>query len=240
MDAMKYCDIGGRALNEDYVVAAGRGEIGIFVVCDGLGGHNCGNIASEYACETMKHEFFTNPVCGGDRITELLNAAQDKLLAMGEEDPSLKGMRTTAVVLTIANDKAVWAHIGDSRLYMIHEGKIAPLTADHSVAYLAYASGEITYDEIKNSPDQNRLIRSMGSEDKYKPTVGNVIAVSPRDAFLLCSDGFWEFLSQKEILDAYKKSKTASRWMAKLVRMVNKNSECVSDRDNCSAVTVII
>lgn len=240
MDAMKYCDIGGRELNEDSVAAAGSKEAGIFVVCDGLGGHSCGDIASKCVCETIKSEFQANPVCSGERITEIMDCAQGRLLEMAEADPTLRGMRTTAVVLAVIGNRAVWAHIGDSRLYMIHGGKIAPLTADHSVAYLAYANGEIAYEEIKDSPDQNRLIRSMGSKDKYKPSVGNVILAEPGDAFLLCSDGFWEYVSQKEILDAYKKSKTASRWMAKLVRILNKNSEGVPNRDNCSAITVMI
>lgn len=239
MDSAKYCDIGGRQTNEDYALELISGDNGLFIVADGLGGHGNGDKASSCVAETMREVFFDSPQANPESVRNLLETAQNRLLDIAEQ-AGLSGMRTTAVVLAVCKDQAVWGHIGDSRLYHIRNGKISAVTPDHSVAYLSYLNGEIKYDEIKDSPDQNRLIRSMGSKDKFKPEISAQIFVEPGDAFLLCSDGFWEYVSQKEILETCKKSATSSRWLAKMIRIIEKKVRLVDNNDNCSAVTVFI
>ena len=96
------------------------------------------------------------------------------------------------------------------------------------------------YDEIKDSPDQNCLLRSIGSKERFKPEISLINSIEKGDAFLLCSDGFWEYISTKEVLEARKKSATASRWLAKMLRVVQSNGASVSLRDNISAITVIV
>lgn len=239
MESEKYCDIGKRELNEDYALKYEERNIGLYVAADGLGGHKCGEVASETAAVTMKEVFCANPQSSSAAMRELFEKAQNELLKKARE-PEYSGMRTTAVALTICDNIAVWGYIGDSRLYHIRNGAISSVTADHSVAYISYLNGEIKYDDIRKSPDQNRLIRSMGNEEKFKPDISEPVEVSEGDAFLLCTDGFWEYITEKEIISTYKKSPTASRWLAKMVRLVEKNGKVNPERDNCSAVTVFV
>lgn len=240
MDLFEYCDIGGRDINEDFTVVCTKEDACIFVVADGLGGHQSGEFASECVAKAISEEFMNNPECSKAVLTEIFDSAQKKLLSEAEDDPSKNGMRTTVVVLCRVGGKIIWGHIGDSRLYRIRDNEIKPLTADHSVAYLSYATGEISYDDIRISTDQNKLIRCMGSKDKFKPDISDVHDVCEGDGFLLCSDGFWEHISENDMLDAFKKSKTSSRWLARMVNIILKNAASVPKRDNCSAITVII
>lgn len=239
MESEKFCDIGKRELNEDYALIYEERKAGVYVVADGLGGHKCGEVASETAALTMREAFCANPQSSSEAMRELFEKAQNELLKKARE-PEYSGMRTTAVALAICGNIAVWGNVGDSRLYHIRNGAISSVTADHSVAYISYLNGEIKYDDIRNSPDQNRLIRSMGNEDKFKPDISEPLEVIEGDAFLLCTDGFWEYITEKEILSAYKKSATASRWLAKMVRVVEKNGKANPERDNCTAVTVFV
>lgn len=240
MESAKYCDIGGRETNEDFVADFESGDNGFYVVADGLGGHNCGEVASSCVAEKMTELFSETLQNDTEVMRGYFVGAQEALLEKTEEDSGRKGMRTTAVALAICGNVATWGHIGDSRLYHIKNGEISSITADHSVAYLSYLNGEIKYKDIRKSPDQNRLIRSMGSEGKFKPDITESAAVEEGDAFLLCSDGFWEYISEKEITAALKKSQTASRWLAKMIRVVEKNGRSNPERDNCSAITVFV
>ena len=240
MDSAKYWDVGGRETNEDYVVNLEIGDNGFYLAADGLGGHNCGEVASKCVCETMMQMFEEKLQNDRETMREYFVKAQQALLKKAEEEPIRKGMRTTAVALAICGKIAAWGHVGDSRLYHIRDGEVLSITADHSVAYISYLNGEIKYKDIRKSPDQNRLIRSMGSEEKFKPDIAESVEVKDGDAFLLCTDGFWEYISEKEITASLKKSRTASRWLAKMVRVVKKNGRKNPDRDNSSAVTVLV
>ena len=240
MESAKYCDIGGRKSNEDFAAVFESENNCFYVVADGLGGHNCGEVASSCVGEKMTELFSETLKNDTETMRDYFIKAQDSLLEKAEEAPERKGMRTTAVALAVCGNIATWGHIGDSRLYHIKDGEISSITADHSVAYLSYLNGEIKYKDIRKSPDQNRLIRSMGSEGNFRPDITESAVVEPGDAFLLCSDGFWEYISEKEITTAFKKSHTASRWLARMVRVVEKNGRSDSDRDNCSAITVFV
>lgn len=239
MDTAKVCDVGGRDRNEDSVTENLLRDGGCFAVADGLGGHTGGDIASACVTEALREAFYKYKPRGSDGLRELFSAAQDKLLKKAEAEGK-KGMRTTMAALIIYGNTAVWGHIGDSRLYHFRDGSAAHVTADHSVAYMSYLSGEISYDGIKDSPDQNRLIRCMGTPEKFKPDIAEPISIEPGDAFLLCTDGFWENISKEEIESSLKKSATASRWLAKMVRTVKKNIKNIQGCDNYSAITVFV
>lgn len=239
MESAKYCDIGGREKNEDYVLEINTGNAGLFVVADGLGGHGNGEKASACVAETMKAFYIEHTDITEENINLMFNMAQEKVLELASV-PELSGMRSTAVALVICDNKAIWGHVGDSRLYYMKKNKIISITPDHSLAYLSYLNKDIKYDEIKDSPDQNCLLRSIGSKERFKPEISLINSIEKGDAFLLCSDGFWEYISTKEVLVARKKSATASRWLAKMLRIIQSNGASVSLRDNVSAITVIV
>ncbi|MBE5040326.1 PP2C family protein-serine/threonine phosphatase [Ructibacterium gallinarum] len=239
MDAAKICDIGGRTENQDYAAIYTQNQTGCFIVADGLGGHGGGELASEAAALAVLRHFHSQPSCTKDCLAHCFAAAHQAVLQKASET-AFSGMRTTLAVLLIEQDTAIWGHIGDSRIYYFHNNTLTQVTADHSVAYLAYLNGEIKYQDIRHSPDQNRLIRSIGAGKECKPALGEAVSLTPGDTFLLCSDGFWELLSEKEMLSSLKKSSTASRWLAKMLRIANEKRKRIPDHDNFSAITIWI
>ena len=121
-------------------------------------------------------------------LLALFRSANEEILRR-QTQPGQEEMRTTAVALKIAGEMAVWAHIGDSRLYRFRGGELAEVTKDHSVTYRKYLGGEISYMDVYHDDDRGRLLRVLGKE-ALQAEAGRA-AVEPGDAFLLCSDGFW-------------------------------------------------
>ena len=206
LDHFSFTNPGGRDRNEDAVGSSVRSGKGIFVVADGLGGHKDGELASRCVVENLLREHESTRT--QDRtgwLVSILADTNSRILKMQQDARSV--MKSTAVVLCIDDDVAVWAHVGDSRLYHIHDSNIDYITPDHSVAYKKYAAGEITRFQINTDEDQATLLRSLGSADRYEAQVcTEPVLLSHGDAFLLCSDGVWEYLHDEEVLVDYLKA----------------------------------
>ena len=148
-------------------------------------------------------------------------------------------MKSTAVALAIDDDKACWAHAGDSRLYYIRQGRINHITWDHSVAFKKWRAGEITRWQINTDEDQSALLRTLGSEDRSEPEAGPAnVEIAPGDAFMLCSDGVWEYLHDTEVLVDYLKSLQASDWGTRLLMRVMDRID--GTNDNLSIITILV
>ena len=229
--AYAYTNRGGRDHNEDSLRFSA--EDGVFVLADGLGGHRCGEVASALAVDAL---------CGGlagpeapdeEGLLALFRSANEEILRR-QTQPGQEEMRTTAVALKIAGETAVWAHIGDSRLYRFRGGELAEVTKDHSVTYRKYLGGEISYMDVYHDDDRGRLLRVLGKEP-CRPEAGRA-AVEPGDAFLLCSDGFWEFVYNEEMLIDRLKSRTPEEWVkAMLLRHIRRTPP---GSDNFSLIAV--
>ena len=205
-----YTNRGGREHNEDSIrLESGEGRT-VLVLADGLGGHGGGEAASALAAD----EICAACRSSGERVDEqtlarAIQSANQKVLE-GQSAPGLEEMRTTAVVLCLEGEGAVWAHVGDSRLYRLSQGGIRQLTKDHSVTYRKYLGGEITRMDVYHDDDRSSLLRVLGRPSCVPETGGD--AVCPGEAFLLCSDGFWEYVYQEEILADWLKAETPEQW----------------------------
>lgn len=230
-----YSAPGTRMENEDNYICEQAGPEQLYAaVCDGLGSHGGGKEASWVAVETLRR---MNPVKLPEpkEICEWLDMSNQEILRRRD---SPQHMKTTAVALFVDGKKAVWAHIGDSRLYHFHNGLLTDATEDHSVCYLAVRIGDITRREIPNHPDRNRILRALG-EDTISPEIHSTVTLEPGEhAFLLCSDGLWERLHEDEIMLDLHKSATPDQWLyclrarAELRKFLNV--------DNNTAVAVYI
>ena len=148
-------------------------------------------------------------------------------------------MKTTAVALYLYKNQAVWAHIGDSRLYHFHNGVLADYTEDHSLAQLSIKMGELhSRSEIPSFEGRSKLFRVIGDYE-IKPQLHAPIMLSPGDhAFLLCSDGLWERLLEDEIMLDLHKAATAEEWVYLLrCRAMMRKS---TDVDNNTAIAIWI
>lgn len=236
-DVYSYSNRGGRPYNEDSVGTRIEGDNGVFVVADGLGGHSHGEVASACVCDTLLEGVPDPEGDVTDWFRDRIAQANQSVLALQKEKGTV--LKSTVVALSILGNRAVWAHAGDSRLYYIRGGRLTAYTEDHSVAYKKYKAGEITRRQIAFDEDQPRLLRSIGGQDHNEPAVRVYEELlSPGDAFMLCSDGVWEFLEEQEIAIDLLKSETARQWAEYLLlRMMERVN---GENDNLTMLTLVL
>lgn len=231
--------VGGREKNDDCIGTAHMGpEQGFYILADGLGGHRGGEVASRTAadlCRNLYPYHYNDPDLLSLCFTEAQKAIREKI----GQDPSLENMRTTLVLLWQEGSRFSWGHIGDSRLYYFREGKFAFRTVDDSVPQMLLNLGEIKEDELASHPDRNRLLAVLGSDtEEVGFHLSEPVIIGSQDAFLLCTDGFWEHISEKEMEKALKKCTDVSDWLVRMEETVLKNSR-PDNRDNYSALAVL-
>lgn len=232
----EYSHIGGRQENEDSYVCEVMTEQSVYaVVADGLGGHGDGKTASRIAVSNLMRcgQCKTLPLEG--QIRQWFQEANTEILA---KNKSVSGMKTTAVFLALFHSCAVWAHVGDSRLYHFYEGQLQHYTSDHSVPQVQVFAGELTRDQIPFSPDRSKILKALGGEE-WEPEIAPAIQLQPgQHAFLLCTDGFWEYLSDDEIWLDLNKSASPTAWLTYLrCRGESRKGE---DADNNTAVAFFV
>ena len=222
---------GGRDHNEDYITKAEYEDQMCLILCDGLGGHACGEVASELVAASVK----TLP----DFLKDAFEGAQQALLDEQERRDLNNSMKTTLVVLVITPELIQWAHIGDSRLYRIYDnGAKYQRTRDHSLVQILCDTGEIRESEIREHEDRNKLMRAMGA--KWGDKTYDVSAVLERgetQAFVLMTDGFWEYVYEEEMLATLRDADSAETWIHAMENYVLERAD-MTKTDNYSAIAV--
>lgn len=211
MNAYSYTDIGGRSHNEDAVCIRQTGENQFLaVLADGLGGHGGGEIASEIAVETLENGWkgISSPAV----LYDLILQAHRRILS--SQTPVCR-MRSTIVALSVGSGHADWAYAGDSRLYQFYNGELVYQTRDHSASQVAVLMGEITQDEIRFHKDRSQLFRALGQDGGLNVDTGSVDLIPGQYAFLLCSDGFWEYVYEQEMTVSLAKASSPKDWVEK-------------------------
>lgn len=227
---------GGRSNNEDYIAQIDAGDSFCWVLADGAGGHKGGEVASRLAVEQILTSFKEKPTISLDALTGHIEAAQDAVVTYQKQNPDLADMRTTLVVLICDEQTALWGHAGDSRLYHLSQGRIVETTEDHSVVQKLVNAGELTVEATRTHPDRSRLYRAIGREELESTLRESPCTLQPNDAFLLCSDGFWEYINDIEIEVDFAKSPDPEAWLALLeLRVMTRAPD---KNDNYSAIGV--
>ena len=237
LDYRVYTNIGGRGENQDAVRALVRNGSGLFVVADGLGGHRNGKAAAEATVGAFFNGWESGTAPDAEQLRDLVEDANNAILQVQRDQHC--SCKSTVVALALERRCAAWAHTGDYRLYSVQEGELLPLTEVHSVAYLKYKTGEITRGQIPQDEDQNVLLRALGGY-KWEPVTGTADDLAPGDAFLLCSDGFWELVSEQEMLDDRMSSAGADEWAEKMLRRAAEGMSRRRECDNLSVITVVL
>ena len=235
-DSFFYTSPGGRDHNEDAVGEKEFPSGRLFLLADGLGGHQRGEMASACVVEAMQNapEPEKDQPLSQWMVQQISNANQ-ALLALRES--TQWRMKSTLVALFLGEKEACWGHVGDSRLYYLHGDQLAAITKDHSVAYAKYKNGEITRGQIGKDEDQSSLLRALGNPERNQPDLGQGEgAPQPGDGFLLCSDGVWEYLYDGEVLVDFLKTETAQEWGELLLLRVMERIQ--PGNDNLSLITV--
>lgn len=189
-------DIGPRReLNEDVVANLGHET---YVIADGMGGYAAGEVASRILVDTVRDVLATESNVDETVLKMAILRGNDVILKTVSEHPKYSGMGTTATLFHRASGKIVWAHVGDSRLYLLRNQTLRQITRDHSLVSDLVANGSITQEEARLHPKRNVITRAVGVEPELDVDQG-AFSVADRDIIMLCSDGLTSVVSDEEI-----------------------------------------
>ncbi len=198
-------DIGRvRKINEDTYGFYTCTEYSYAIVCDGMGGHLAGEVASELAVSTISEYIKSNLTVDLDKfqtkevINRAFKLANSKIYDYSCNNESVMGMGTTATLILLRGGYLTFAHVGDSRAYMIDK-KLVQLTKDHSYVQELVKLGQITPEEAKHHPRRNIITRAMGIEEDVKVDMG--IKAYNAENVLICSDGLYEDIEDEELFE---------------------------------------
>ena len=233
-----YTNPGNRPINEDAVGVQVKGDDLCFVVCDGLGGHGMGDEASCFVKDFFLSAFSQTEKADTEFIERCFLDSQASLSEIQKEKKLQDKMKTTCVCLTVQGKKTHIGYVGDSRLYAFGNKTVKYQTKDHSVPYMLYLSKQIPYEEIRNHSDRNLLLRVMGTEwDEPKHETHKAMPLRKFRAFLLCTDGFWELITEEKMCQYLQSASNVEEWLNAMVLEVQKNGT-KKEMDNYSAIAI--
>lgn len=227
IEISSYSGKGGRSVNEDSLLY-GRNY---YIVSDGLGGHDSGETASAAAVRFIAENYRSD--ISEDAVAALLSGADSAVRENGQ------GGKATIAALLTDGDKIRITNVGDSRVYYFRNGRMFFRSKDHSVCQASIDIGEITENDVRNSEDRSGLFKVLGDTDPLKlPKPYDVIDPQGGDAFLICSDGFWEYVYDMEMEADLLKSASANEWLTYMLKRLLPRSE--NNGDNFTAICGII
>jgi protein phosphatase len=236
-----------REINEDSLFV--DHNLGLFIVLDGIGGHQAGEVASQLGLTTIKEnvkrklenhdgeivaEYNQDFSPEANILTDSLILANRAIFEAANSDTTCRGMGTTAATLLVGQSNVAIAHVGDSRIYLIRENAIERLTEDHSLVMEQVKRGLITEEQAEQSGMKNIITQALGADTIVNPTVDELVPL-PDDIFLLCSDGLTDLVTDEEILEiVYNNPDSLDRACEASIAKANERG----GKDNITAVLV--
>ena len=227
-----------RETNEDYFyISNSLDEVQLYILADGMGGYNGGEIASQLAVQTAKNYIennFKEIEKDKDSIIQLLGSSMEYanmvVYEKAKENPELQGMGTTLEICLVYNNKVYIGHVGDSRIYRVRKQFIRKLTQDHSYVQKLVKEGTITKEQAEHHPQKNMLMKALGCNAFVEPDV-MVKGFLKDDILIMCSDGLSNMVDQQTIYEmASKNIEQATKDLVQLAK----------DRGGYDNITVVI
>lgn len=238
MESFAITDVGvKRKMNQDFVFCE-QNPIGslpnLFIVADGMGGHNAGDFASRFSVEKVVEYIQSSKLTSPIRLfEEAIKYTNRLLLEEAKKNPNLEGMGTTFVVATIIDEILYVGNIGDSRLYVIHDD-IKQITRDHSLVEEMIKNGEINKSEARFHPNKNVITRALGASGEAIPDFFEV-SLKDEDIILMCSDGLSNMIDDTELYEIVIARKDKIK---RAVRTLIEKANEYGGKDNITAIVV--
>jgi serine/threonine protein phosphatase PrpC len=230
---------GGRKVNQDRMGYLYTRDSLMMMVADGMGGHARGEVAAQLTMQTVAsvYQRLAKPLLADPAafLEEAIQASHHELHRYRAEQSLPEAPRTTIVLCVVQRGVAIWAHAGDSRLYLIRNGAIVERTLDHSRVHHLVASGLIRPEDAKDHPERNRIFNCLGAFVAPTVEISHPTALHGGDILLICSDGLWGTLSDRAIVGAFS-DRTVMRAVPELVDAALE--EGGPESDNCTALAM--
>lgn len=238
-DAYGCTGIGGRSENQDAYGGICNDENIILTVCDGMGGMNGGQTASRIACNEIVQSLVAVPTgqMNADALKQAIVKANSAIYQRAMEEPSLRGMGTTATIVVINSTAAYVTHVGDSRIYQLRKGKKIFRTFDHSKVFEMVARKMMTEEQARQSSFSNIITRALGIRPEVEMEV-EVLPYKKGDRFILCCDGVWNTLPENEMITLFNNNKNTKEEVRDLLSQVDTMG--VENGDNHDNLTAIV
>ncbi len=223
-----------RSGNEDSLILAP--DLRLFGVCDGMGGHAAGEVASSIAAEVLTQEIASTTDSSSEALRHAIAKADERVFRDQEECAQHRGMGTTVSALWLVPDRSPrgWiGHVGDSRIYRHHQGELQQLTVDHSPVFRLFQSGLLSKDEMLTHPYKHLLDRALGLQPPVDVDVFPV-DLEIGDVFLICTDGLTDMVVDQEIHDVLKSKELLGEIADQLVSRANQRGGI----DNISLILI--
>ena len=215
-----------RSQNQDAALAMDE-RIGclpnLFMVADGMGGHQAGEYASCQAIETARQVIGEGSIKEAvQAMNEAMTTANRNVYQEAQNDPAKAGMGTTLVLASIDDDQLSVANVGDSRLYVFHAGSLRQITRDHSVVEEMVRKGEVDRKHARNHPKRNQITRAVGAEPTVRVDLFDEV-LAPGDLVLLCTDGLTTMVEDEKIAEILSQQNSVQEKVTQLVDKANAN-----------------
>ena len=225
-----------RKLNEDsFSFDSSRGDKGsIFLVCDGMGGHKAGEVASQYASIKVVEYFYKSPQKDiPSKLNEAIRKVNKEIYNLSQKDSSKRGMGTTLVAIVLFENILYFANVGDSRAYLLRNDSIRKLTKDHSWLEEKISEGILSPSEARNNPNKNIITKCVGYEPDVEPNFGSIL-LKEGDRLILCSDGLWDELNDFKIKEIALSNRDLKKSVGRLISAAEGNG----GKDNITVVGI--
>jgi PPM family protein phosphatase len=233
---------GRRENNEDAVRVGQVGRTWHFLLADGAGGHARGAEASQRVVDSIESVLLAAaPDFTPGILDAALKAAHAQLQRAQHDAQGVQRMHSTVVALWVdmEHERALWSHVGDSRLYRLRYGGVDTVTVDDSVVQRMVEGGLLTPAQARQHASKNQLVSALGMVEAIEPrTLAHAIEVEDGDVFLLCCDGWWDALTEVQILETLEQADTPSQWLDAM--QLEIEAQALPGQDNFSAIAVWI
>ena len=240
MNVSALTDVGlVRNNNEDSFYKSTDFDLPLFVVADGMGGHNAGETASKMAIEIVKKYFVENKNSLNSEkrlisiIKDSIKEANEKIYKLSKDDKLCSGMGTTITLAYILGGKIYIGHVGDSRAYIINNSHICQITEDHSLVQELVKSGSITIEECKTHPKRNMITRAVGTSEDIEVDI-IIKTFNQNDILFICSDGLSNMVNDNDIIHIFNNESLIKKACENLIKKAKDNG----GKDNITVIAI--
>jgi serine/threonine protein phosphatase PrpC len=242
LDWASISEIGMRSSNQDHIGLAEQDDMSCFAVADGAGGHQGGEIASRAVVDALLAKFGAESAFGTRALRCYLEHASRQLVLTRQGKPELADMSTTvaALLLDRVNARAVWAHLGDTRIYLFRGARLHAVTRDHSLTQQLIDAGYARADQLRTHPQRNILFAAVGTEGDSAPSITELpVDLLEDDALLICTDGLWEWVHEDQMEQTLAAAQNSQDWLSAMCAIAGDAAQLSGKtRDNYSAYAI--